>query len=297
MTLTDTQQLKIPKRRPVLLIAGSGLIGFVSTLLGIGGGAFQVQILAAWAPMRMKRSVGTSLALVTAIVAVGMIVQVITNPSDILWGEAGLLVAGAFAGAPVGSWLLRIIPRQTFRYVFAAFLLVVAVRMFGWIPQATHLVGDYPDMAQPATIVFALAAGFMAGLTSTLFGIGGGMVIVPALMLGYSDLSANFAIARATSLVAIVPISSWSLLLHARRGNVQFREIPVLLPLALVCAVVGVVAAYQIHADYLTVVFAVLLVLMAVKVSTEKVRPHMPEDDEDSTRQPATPTDLDAAGD
>lgn len=288
MNSPDKPEPKMPRRRPVLLVSSSGAIAFLSTLLGIGGGAFQVQILAAWAPLRMKRSVGTSLALITAIVIIGMVVQIITAPGDILWGEAGLLVAGAFAGAPVGNWLLRIIPRQLFRYVFSVFLLLVAVRMAGLIPQATHLVGDAPIISEPATIGFALAAGFLAGLTSTLFGIGGGMVIVPALMIGYSDLSENFAVARATSLIAIVPISAWALFLHARIKNVQWKEVPVLLPLSAVAATVGVIAAYWIHADFLTMVFAVLLVVMAIKSALEKVRPKMPEDQLVATTPPST---------
>lgn len=273
------------------MVAGTALISFASTLLGIGGGAFLVPLLAAWAPLRLKKSVGTSLAVITAVVTVGMIVQVITQPGDILWGEAGLLVIGAFAGAPVGRWLLKILPRQTFRYVFSLFLVVVAIRMFGLIPEATHLVGDTPHPGEWQTIVFSLVAGFVAGLASTLFGIGGGMVIVPALMLGYSDLSDNFAIARATSLCAIVPISAWSTFLHWRNGNVKLKLIPKLLPLSVIFAVGGVIAAYWFHPTFLTILFGALLVVMAIKIAMEKPRPYVPGDDDepDSTRQPATP--------
>ena len=94
------------------MVAGTALISFASTLLGIGGGAFLVPLLAAWAPLRLKKSVGTSLAVITAVVTVGMIVQVITQPGDILWGEAGLLVIGAFAGAPVGRCARKISQRS-----------------------------------------------------------------------------------------------------------------------------------------------------------------------------------------
>lgn len=281
------------------MIAGTAMVAFASTLLGIGGGAFLVPLLAAWAPLRLKKSVGTSLAIITAVVTVGMIVQVITQPSDILWLEASLLVVGAFAGAPVGRWLLKILPRQTFRYVFALFLVVVAIRMFGLIPNATHLVGDFPHIGQWQTVVFSLVAGFVAGLASTLFGIGGGMVIVPALMLGYSDLSENFAIARATSLTAIVPISAWSTFLHWRNGNVKLRLIPKLLPLSVIFAVGGVIAAYWFHPTFLTVLFGALLVVMSIKIAMEKPRPYVPGDDDepDSSRLPATPTGQDLMDD
>jgi uncharacterized protein len=256
------------------------VVSFASTLLGIGGGAFLVPMLAAWVPVRLKKAVGTSLALITAVVTVGMIVQVIRQPTDVLWAEAGLLVAGAFAGAPVGRSLLRILPRQLFRYVFAVFLVVVAVRMYGLVPDATGLVGDMPRVGEWRTLVFSLVTGFLAGMTSSLFGIGGGLVIVPALMLGYSDLSENFGVARATSLCAIVPISAWSTFLHWRRGNVRLSLIPRLLPLAVVFAVGGVLAAYVAKPQFLTFVFGTLLVIMAIKLGREKVRPYVPGDDE-----------------
>ncbi|MBZ0135735.1 MAG: sulfite exporter TauE/SafE family protein [Planctomycetes bacterium] len=284
--MIDPQQRAVPRPRPALMIGGAALISFASTLLGIGGGAFMVPLLAAWAPMRLKKAVGTSLAVITAVVTVGMVVQVIRAPGDILWGEAGLLVCGAFAGAPVGRWLLRILPRQMFRYVFAVFLVVVAIRMFGLVPAATAIVGDYPHLSEWRTIAFALMTGFVAGVTSTLFGIGGGMVIVPALMVGYAELSDNFAIARATSLCAIVPISAWSTFLHWRRDNVRAALIPKLLPLAVVFAVTGVFAAYWISADFLTLLFGGLLLMMSIRIATQRVRAYVPGDDEPI----ATPT-------
>lgn len=273
------------------MTAGTAVVSFASTLLGIGGGALLVPMLAAWAPVRLKKSVGTSLAVIASVVTVGLVVQVVTRPGDILWGEALLLVVGAFAGAPVGRWLLRILPRQIFRYVFAAFLIIVAVRMFGLVPGATALVGDTPRVGEWPTIVFALGTGFVAGVTSTLFGIGGGMVIVPALLIGYSDLSDNFAIARATSLCAIVPISAWSTFLHWRNDNVRLDLIPRLLPLAVVFAVGGVLASFVIHADFLTLIFGALLMGMALRIATQKPRPYVPGDDDEPPPQAAEESD------
>lgn len=264
--LPQDETIVVKPVRKVPLVIGAGIVSFASTLLGIGGGALLVPLLGAWGGMRLKRGVATSLALITAVVTVGMVVQIITAPDDILWIEVALLVAGALAGAPVGRWMLRVIPRAMFRYVLAVFLVLVAIRMVGLIPQATHLIGESPDPEQATTIIFMLATGFVAGVSSTLFGIGGGIVIVPALTIGYSDLSAHFAIARATSLAAIVPISAWGTFLHARKGNVEFKRLPLLLPLSLVCAIGGVLAANVLHADYLTVVFAVLLAIMSVKL-------------------------------
>lgn len=256
-------------RKPAPLVIGAAFVSFASTLLGIGGGALVVPLLATWGGVRLKRAVATSLALISVVVAVGLVVQLIRKPEDILWGEAGLIVVGAFLGAPIGRWLLKIIPRAVFRYVLAVFLVLVAIRMIGLVPNATHLIGESPDLSLPGTWVFALSVGFLAGLSSTLFGIGGGIVIVPALTIAYGDLAAHFNLARATSLAAIVPISAWGTFLHARKGNVEFKLIPILLPLSLVFAVGGVFAAYKLRAEYLTIVFAVLLAVMAIKLVME----------------------------
>jgi hypothetical protein len=125
-------------------------------------------------------------------------------------------------------------------------------------------------MSLPVTWVFAVVTGFIAGMSSTLFGIGGGIVIVPALSFAYASLAGEgFPMARATSLAAIVPISAWGTFLHARKGNVEFKVIPILLPLSLVFAVGGVIAAYELKAEYLKIVFSVLLGVMSIKLILE----------------------------
>lgn len=255
------------------LAVGISLISFASTLLGIGGGTFIVPLLATWGGVRLKRAVATSLALVTVAVTSGLVAQIVTRPEYILWGEAVLLVTGALLGAPVGRWLLGVIPQSLFRYVMAVFFLLIAGRMMlgadvlTTLPDAAHLLGKLPVVSDPATIVFSLITGFFAGLASTLFGVGGGIVIVPALMFAYFGMS--FESARATSLAAIVPISAWGAFLHARGGNVEFRLVPPLLPLMIPAAVAGVVVAYRIDANALKIVFAALLLMLSGKLIME----------------------------
>jgi hypothetical protein len=181
------------------------------------------------------------------------------------------MVLGALAGAPVGRWLLIVISRALFRYVMVVFFLLVAVRMLLPLPETAHVLGELPDMGSVSTIVFALVTGFVAGLFSTLFGVGGGIVIVPALTFAYAGEPGSdfFSVARATSLAAIVPISAWGTWLHSRRGNMELKLLPPLLPLSLVASVAGVIAAYWIHADALKIVFAGLLALMCIKLLLE----------------------------
>jgi len=238
-----------------------------------------VPLLASWGRLRMKKSVGTSLVIITAVVAVGLGAQLATRPTDVDGLLAGLLVVGALGGAPVGRWLLRILPRRAFRYVFAGFLVLVAVRMFGVVPQTSGLIGDAPGADTRLTIVYTVGVGFLAGVSSALFGIGGGMVIVPALMIGFTTHSEHFAIARATSLAAIVPISAWSTYLHWRRGNVRLSLARRLLPAATAFAILGVLASFWLEANLMKLGLGTLLVGVAAKVALQPPREETSDDD------------------
>lgn len=118
--------------------------------------------------------------------------------------------------------------------------------------------------AMPRRRSLALAAiGTVAGLFSGLFGVGGGVVMVPLLVLwlGYDDREAT-----GTSLAAIVVIASAATLTHGVYGNVRLEEgLLVGLP-----AVGGVLAGtwlqQRIAARTVRLLFALLLVLSALEL-------------------------------
>lgn len=82
-------------------------------------------------------------------------------------------------------------------------------------------------------LIGVLAAGFFAGLIGGMFGIGGGVVIVPVLImlfayLGVGEIRSHVAIG--TSLATIIVTSSRSLWAHARHHAVDFRVLRVWAP-------------------------------------------------------------------
>lgn len=113
-------------------------------------------------------------------------------------------------------------------------------------------------------ILGLVAAGVLAGGLSSLFGIGGGIILVPLLHYAF-----GFAWVEATqlSLVAIMVQSPTGVWQHARRGAVDWR---VALPLAL-AGLVGVFlgAALQplVAVPWLKVLFAVLMGLAALRLA------------------------------
>lgn len=115
-----------------------------------------------------------------------------------------------------------------------------------------------------------LAAGCVAGILAGLFGIGGGIVIVPVLeaILGTVgvDPAIRMHVAVATSLATIIPTSISSAFAHHRRQSVDIPIVRRWAPFVLLGSVVGVWIAAQLHSRTLALVFAVLAFLVALKM-------------------------------
>lgn len=117
--------------------------------------------------------------------------------------------------------------------------------------------------------VAMLATGVVAGVLAGLFGIGGGIVIVPVLetALGFVgvDPAIRMHIAVGTSLATIVPTSISSARAHRKRDAVDVDLVKRWGVFVLVGSLLGAWVASQVHSDVLAVVFATLAMLMAVK--------------------------------
>jgi len=115
-----------------------------------------------------------------------------------------------------------------------------------------------------------LATGCVAGVLAGLFGIGGGIVIVPVLevVLGFVgvDPAIRMHVAVATSLATIIPTSISSARAHHRRGAVDVEIVKRWAIFVLVGALLGAWIASQVHSRVLAVVFATLALLVAAKM-------------------------------
>ena len=115
-----------------------------------------------------------------------------------------------------------------------------------------------------------LLTGAIAGMLAGLLGIGGGLVIVPALALLFArqgfpaDTIMHFAVG--TSLATIIPTSISSLLAHNRRDSVHWPVVRGMLPGILVGALASAWLARQISSEGLAQVFGVFVLLVAVQL-------------------------------
>ena len=115
-----------------------------------------------------------------------------------------------------------------------------------------------------------LLTGAIGGVLAGLLGIGGGIVIVPMLDTALSfygtDPAIRMQVAVATSLATIIPTSISSSRAHHRRGAVDVALVKRWAVFVLVGSVAGAYVASHVHSDTLSLVFAIMAFLIAIKL-------------------------------
>lgn len=118
------------------------LTGILTMLMGIGGGFVLVPAMLYILGMSANVVVGTSLFQILFVtMATTMMHSVTTRAVDIVL--AGLLLIGSVSGAQIGAQLAQRIPAERLRFVLAAIVLLVALRMalgLGWRPDEIYTV-------------------------------------------------------------------------------------------------------------------------------------------------------------
>jgi uncharacterized membrane protein YfcA len=114
------------------------------------------------------------------------------------------------------------------------------------------------------TLALVALVGLLAGVLSGLFGVGGGILFVPALTLGLGLTQLH---AEATSLLAIIPTAVAGAAQQYRYGNVRWRA-AVLIGVASIGGVVaGAEVAQSLPEHVLARLFAVLLLVVAAQIA------------------------------
>ena len=208
---------------PVSILFG-GIVGFSLGLTGGGGAIFAVPLLVYGLGVAPSEAVGISLASVGVMSFVGFLGRWQAGQVEIRTGLV-FAVAGMLS-APVGSWVSGVIPEAVLLTLFAILMLIVAQRM--WSKAVATVSGGLPDVCSteaadvdgPACrrdingnllltsrcALLLMGVGVATGILSGLFGVGGGFVIVPALVL-FSGMAIHRAVGTSLLVITLVSIS------------------------------------------------------------------------------------------
>lgn len=108
--------------------------------------------------------------------------------------------------------------------------------------------------------------GLVGGVASGLLGIGGGIVMVPAMVYFLSPPIKDIKQAIGTSLIVIVPTALMGSFKHYQQGNIDWRTALSLAPLAITGGYLGAWLTTQIPADQLKRGFGGFLILVGAKL-------------------------------
>lgn len=229
------------------------LAGILAGMFGVGGGFLMVPLYVLWMGLDQRRSHATSLAAVLPIAVAGAIGYSTSGHVD--WHAVAALLVGSVFGALYGVKLLGQVSLKFLQLGFAGLLYLSAMRLI-WSSSPHQLLEG------PAAMIFLVMVGFFAGVMSGLFGVGGGIVMVPALIIasGMDSLTA-----RGTSLAVIVGSAISGTFANYRKGNID-------VPFALLTGLAGVPATFvgvflsqQVPQRLALILFSFILIAIATQ--------------------------------
>ena len=255
-------------------VLGGLTAGLVAGMFGVGGGVLLVPLIA----LVLKRPQHVAHATSLVAVSLAAIAGVSRFAVDGAVAPVGglLLAAGAISGARLGAAFLPKMSEGRLRRVFALVLIVLALRFLvvGASGDAA-VAGDVTPELTAGTMLLHVLGGLAAGVTSSVLGVGGGVIMVPLLVLGFGY---GQHIAEGTSLAVIVPTAitgAWS---HHRNG---YTDVGLGLRLG-VSSVLGSLAGASLALSLDPVTLGRLFGALQLVVGTLMLRPPRRGDDADT---------------
>jgi len=257
---TETVAPRIVSYTAIGLIAGI-FAGF----FGVGGGILIVPLLILVANVNQRQASVTSLVAIipTSLVAASTFLVSGSVPLD--QTVFGLIIAiGSTATAPLGAWALRTWNTVTVRWIFITILLIAAIQVLYQLPDRnSHLEWS------AATVLVLIASGAAMGFVAGLLGVGGGLLIVPLLVIGFgvSDLTA-----KALSLIAMFPAAISGTIGSARAGVVNWKAgVSLGIPMAL-ASTLGVWLATITPVEWASPLLAAVLIYAVTQLAFRTIK-------------------------
>jgi hypothetical protein len=245
----------------IAVVLGGAVVGFLLAVFGGGGSVLAAPVLLYLGGVTDAHvAVGTASAAVAANAALNLLGH--WRGGRIKWPCATVFAVAGLAGSFAGSSLAKLISGQQLLLAFAFAMAAIGLSMF----RKPKSEGD-PDVHISMKLIARLAPlGLLTGLAAGFFGIGGGFLIVPGLMLATGMTMAN---ATASSLLSVALFGAATSFNYALTGQVDWPLAGLLLLGGAVGGVAGLFAAKGLagHARLARSLFAGMIILVAIYVA------------------------------
>jgi uncharacterized membrane protein YfcA len=242
----------------VLAVASGGLVGYSLGLVGGGGSILAVPLLVYVVGLDNPHlAIGTSAIAVALNAAANLLMH--ARAGNVKWRCAGVFGVAGVAGAFLGSTLGKMVEGQRLLALFALLMMAVGALML----RDRGRSGNAGVTLSRENLPKLLASGVLAGALSGFFGIGGGFLIVPALMLA-TGMQALDAIG--SSLVSVAAFGMTTAGNYAWSGLVDWPLAGLFIAGGLAGGLGGARSARLLshHKGALTTVFAFLIFAVAL---------------------------------
>jgi uncharacterized protein len=256
-----------------VLLATGALVGFASGLLGVGGGFIMVPIqfflltsLGVDPTTAIRVAFGTSLAVILPTAISGALGH--ARRGAVLSGPMVLMGISGLVAALIGGTIASNTPGIYLKIIFGILVLISGMWM---------LIAKYPEVSgEPKKgVLNYVIIGFVTGILSGLLGVGGGVVLVPILviLMGFSMIKAvgtSTAVIVFTSLGGIVSYTANGLSVSGLPpfsvGYINLIQLVVLAIISVPMAQLGVKASHKLPEKQLRYIFILVMFYIALKM-------------------------------
>jgi uncharacterized protein len=232
------------------------LAGLFGGLVGLGGGVIMIPLMVGVLKIKQHQAHGTSILAIIFTGIAGAIAYGLDKNVD--YTAAILLAATAIITAKMGAHFAHSLPEWKLKRYFGAFLIFVTVLLLSkpYLPYIGGMETGWPKIA------VLLLTGIFTGFLSGMMGVGGGTIMVPAMVLlvGFSQ-----HMAQGSSLLAMVPIGIAGAFTHWKLGNVKSDLLPGMIPGILIGTFTAGYCTQFLSQEVLRIIFSVVLVWTASK--------------------------------
>jgi uncharacterized membrane protein YfcA len=228
---------------------GAVLVGLSLGLTGAGGSIITLPVLVYLAGVAPAQAVGLSLLVVGAAAGAGALLR--WKAGDFHPRAALTFALAGMAGAAVGARFTRLVAPEMLMVAFAGLMLVIAVRMLASRDESTA-------MAPECRPVRCVSAGWGVGLLTGFIGVGGGFLLMPAL-IKFARLPLRMA--TGTSLAVIAFNSAAGFAAHYGDGPTDWRLAGVFAALAVAGTLAGMRLASRLPVKRLRQGFAAMVLV------------------------------------
>jgi uncharacterized membrane protein YfcA len=232
------------------------LAGAFGGLVGLGGGVVMIPLMVRFFGLNQHQAHGTSLAVLMFTGLTGAATYALKGNVDPL--AAGVLAATAIVTARFGALFANSLPEWKLKMSFGIFIICMSVVLLlkPFYAQASHV----PEMW--LWVVILLLSGAVSGFISGLMGVGGGAIMVPAMVvvLGFGQ-----HLAQGSALLAMVPAAAVGGYTHWRLKNVVTAIVPGLIVGIIIGTFSGGMLAQWLSDAVLGVIFAAVLIWLGCR--------------------------------